>query len=381
MTRRVGVLAVLLLAVTAPACASTGGQSDAASAAHRPQIKHITVEYAKSYDSIFVLLADTKVAVIATAKSVALDPTTRRSSPDSLVTMDVDKVLLGKPGVRITVYEAGGQPGEVVQGQVPIRVGHSYLMLLGVGPRLGQYFVLHGITGLFSYDSKTQVATRLDRSATWIPRTVDLSLAESILGTPIASSPAPKPLAPLAGACPPGCSLPSDYDAITVLASSSTVVAIVTVTDKKGSAVPSVATTDTMPSFLTTTDSILQGNPHHLIYAPTGAALRHLRYYSIPSNGVENGPATPDLVGKSFIVFMSYNRGGSCVSALFSYDPTSQVATLIGSQDGMRNQIVLPGRVLPIPETVSLSNIRARMYPTTGVVYPSDSEEWYCPGP
>jgi hypothetical protein len=353
MTRRVGVLAVLLLAVTAPACASTGGQSDAASAAHRPQIKHITVEYAKSYHSIFVLRADTKVAVIATAKSIALDPTTRRSlPPDSLVTMDVDKVLLGKPGVRITVYEAGGQPGEVVQGQVPIRVGHSYLMLLGVGPRLGQYFVLHGITGLFSYDSKTQVATRLDRSATWIPRTVGLSLAESFLGTPIASSPAPKPLAPLAGACPPGCSLPSDYDAITWLAAASNSVTIVT-------AYPNPHPTSDVPT-LFKVDQTLEF---------TGAPGQP----TIPE-GPFNFPTLAD--GQQYLVFLSYWRGGPCVSTLYSYDPQDLSATLLRAG---RTEIPLPGRELPVPQSLTLAQVRERMYPTGPFVQSTDASESRCP--
>jgi hypothetical protein len=351
MTRRVGVLAVLLLAVTASASATTGGHSDAAAAAGRPHVKHITVNYTKSYDSIFGLAADTKVAVIATAESVARDAATGRSSPASLVTMQVDKVLLGGPGHRITVYEAGGQPGEVVQGQVPIRVGHSYLMLLGVGPRPGQYFVLHGITGLFSYDAKTQVATRLDPSATWIPPTVGLDQAESFLGTPVAAPPLPKPLAPLAGTCPPGCSLPVDYDAITWLAAASNSVTIDT-------AYP---------------------NPDPSSDDPTLFKVNQtLEYTAAPGQPLPEGPFVfPTLVdGQQYLVFLSFWRGGPCVSTLYSYDAASQSATLLAAG---RTVIPLPAVDLPVPQTITLAQVRERMYPTGPGTQSTDVSESMCP--
>jgi hypothetical protein len=351
MTRRVGVPALLLLAVTASACAATGGHPDALSAAHRSHVKHTTVEYAKSYHSIFDLQADTKVAVIATARSVARDPTTRRTFPDSLVTMDVDKVLLGEPGKRITVYEAGGQPGEVVNGQVPIRVGHSYLMLLGIGPGPGQYSVLHGITGLFSYDFKTQLATRLDSSATWIPRTVDLNLVESFLGTSVTPPPAPKPLAPLAGACPPGCSLPADYDAITWLAAASNSVTIVTA----------------------------YANPDPSTELPTlFKVVQTLEFTGAPGQPIPEGPFEfPTLVdGQDYLVFLSFWRGGPCVSTLYSYDPQSQSATLLAAG---RSEIPLPGVDLPVPQSLTLAQVRERMYPTGPATQSTDVSESMCP--
>jgi hypothetical protein len=43
--------------------------------------------------------------------------------------------------------------------------------------------------------------------------------------------------------------------------------------------------------------------------------------------------------------------------------------------------IQLTGGVHSVPRAASLAFIRARMYPTTGVVYPSNTEEWFCPGP
>ena len=86
--------------------------------------------------------------------------------------------------------------------------------------------------------------------------------------------------------------------------------------------------------------------------------------------------------GESYIVFTSFNRGGSCVSALFTYDPNTQVAAFVSSDDGFTpGEIMLPGRVVTIPRTITLNGIQERMYPTTGVVYPSDTSESLCPGP
>jgi hypothetical protein len=171
---------------------------------------------------------------------------------------------------------------------------------------------------------------------------------------------AAQPVSPIVDSCPPGCQYQSDADAVTVLASSATRVAVVTVTST-GEA--------TSPSVVARTDIVLQGNPHALIYPATDVDVDRL----LGSKQV--------AAGQSYVVFASYNRGGACLSALFSYDPASQVASLIDSEDGLSNQIVLSGRVLSVPHSISLTDLQARMYPTTGVVYPSDAAEWYCPGP
>jgi hypothetical protein len=146
-----------------------------------------------------------------------------------------------------------------------------------------------------------------------------------------------------------------------VLASSATEVEIVTVT--------SVQEATSYPSAAVHIDMVLQGNPHALVYPPNDQGDVRLPDFKQVAQG------------QSYVVFTSYNRGGSCVSALFSYLPASQMATLTYSEDGQSNQIVLPGRVVPVPTSISLTDLQARMYPTTGVVYPTDSEEWYCPGP
>jgi len=86
--------------------------------------------------------------------------------------------------------------------------------------------------------------------------------------------------------------------------------------------------------------------------------------------------------GGQYLVFASYNRGGGCVSALFSYDPVTQVATLMESDDGFEApRMPLPGRIVTVPHTITLGEVRARMYPTDGVVYPTDTGESWCPGP
>jgi hypothetical protein len=163
-------------------------------------------------------------------------------------------------------------------------------------------------------------------------------------------------------ACPPGCALPSDDDAITVLASSATLVAIVAIQDVRGSGSAATA--------VIKIDRTLQGNPHGLVYAPTHSSLA----LSLAQTG-------KIVDGGNYLVFMSYNRGGPCLSSLFSVDPATQVATLIESNDGPTDGIMLPGRMLAIPSSITLSDVRARMYPTGGVVYPTDTAEWFCPGP
>jgi hypothetical protein len=163
--------------------------------------------------------------------------------------------------------------------------------------------------------------------------------------------------------CPPGCLYPSDYDAITVLASSATLVAIVTTHGATGPASP----TKTMLS----TNELLQTNYNHLAYGdPNQVISRVLQYNS--------GQLAND---RSYVIFASYDRGGPCLSALYSFDPATQSATLIQSADGRNNLIVLPDRVVQVPPVMQLADIRARMYPKGGVVYPTDAVEWYCPGP
>jgi hypothetical protein len=168
--------------------------------------------------------------------------------------------------------------------------------------------------------------------------------------------------ATLPEACPPGCALPSDDDAITVLASSATLVAIVDVQDIRGSGSTATAAIKVART--------LQGNPHRLVYAPTRSSV-----------GLSLAQTGNIVDGGDYLVFMSYNRGGPCLSSLFSFEPATQVATLIESNDGPNGAIMLPGRMLTVPSSITLSDLRVRMYPTGGVVYPADTEEWYCPGP
>ena len=118
-----------------------------------------------------------------------------------------------------------------------------------------------------------------------------------------------------------------------------------------------------------TTDGILQGNAYDNVYPP-----------ATPDFSVRLADRLVD--GQMYLVFMSFNRGGSCLSSLFAYDSTSEVATFIEQDDGPQaNGISLSGRFLQIPPTITLGEVQARMYPTSGVVYPDGIAEWYCPGP
>jgi hypothetical protein len=183
------------------------------------------------------------------------------------------------------------------------------------------------------------------------------SVASTAPATTISAPPFPSP----APACPPGCSYPSNFDAVTVLASSATMVAIVTVN--------SLGDNDAAGNV--TVDSVLQGNPNGNVYPPTPQDLPHVLALAHAS------------VGQSYLIFTSFNRGGSCPSALFGYQPTTQVATFISQWSGLddSDQIPLAGRVSTIPVTIPLATLRTRLYPTGGVTYPVGTGESSCPGP
>jgi hypothetical protein len=183
------------------------------------------------------------------------------------------------------------------------------------------------------------------------------STATSVIPQPLPST----TTSVIPGACPPGCSLPADYDAITVLASSATGVAIVTVKIEDSQY-------DGPQPFIGSEEA-LEGNVVQQYPALWDGSLLNL------GNMVEEG--------RQYLIFTSFDRGGTgCVSALFLYNPMGQIASLIYSDDGYESpRIPLPGRVVTVPQTITLAKVRARMYPTGGVVYPTDTGESWCPGP
>ena len=183
--------------------------------------------------------------------------------------------------------------------------------------------------------------------------TVGSTTTPATLSTLPIPSPAP--------ACPPGCRYPSTFDAITVLASSATMVAIVTVNHP----------IDHGAAGSVSLDRVLQGNPNGSVYPPTQLDLSRVLFLA---------SASP---GRSYLVFSSFNRGGPCPSALFAYDPTTQVATFVRQWTGLgpNDQIPLPGRITVVPATIALAALRSRLYPTGGVTYPARTDESFCPGP
>jgi len=118
-------------------------------------------------------------------------------------------------------------------------------------------------------------------------------------------------------------------------------------------------------------DSVLQGNPNGVIYPPTQRELPRIL------------AVAEAWTGENYIIFTSANRGGACPSALFAYDPASQVATFVSQSDGPGpgGQIFLPSKVTNIPAKLDLTTLRTRLYPTGGVTYPVNTAEWFCPGP
>ncbi|MGH9018370.1 MAG: hypothetical protein ACRDY1_11535 [Acidimicrobiales bacterium] len=164
-------------------------------------------------------------------------------------------------------------------------------------------------------------------------------------------------------ACTRGCDLPADHDAVTVMASGATAVVIARAEDVRE--VDNATETEFIP------DKVLQGNENHLVYpVDLSGFFAHL----------DDAFALTDR--KTYLVFMSFNRGGPCVASLYSYDSRARTASFIDQNyDGDVSAIRLDGRVLPIPKTMSLAYVEARMSPRGGAVYPSDTDESYCPGP
>jgi hypothetical protein len=166
----------------------------------------------------------------------------------------------------------------------------------------------------------------------------------------------------LVRACSPGCLLPSDYDAVTAMASSATVVATATTQEAPDS--NGVFRADLV------SDRVLQGDANQNAYpVPLDA-------FSVVTGG------TGLVEGTTYLVSMSFNRGGACLAALFSYDTKTQVATFLEqSYHAPADEILEPGRVLPIPRTMTVAHVATPMHPTGGVVYPANCVEWDCPGP
>jgi hypothetical protein len=151
-----------------------------------------------------------------------------------------------------------------------------------------------------------------------------------------------------------------------VLASSASLVAIITVPATHASLSEGSATA------VYKTDTILQAMP-----TITGGTSP-----SVPDDAPMVTGSGTLVVGTSYLAFVSFNRGGDCLSALFSYNAGTQIATLVGSDaEPDAPRLPLPGRTVVIPRTITLAAVRARMYPTGRVVYPVDVGESWCPGP
>jgi hypothetical protein len=103
-----------------------------------------------------------------------------------------------------------------------------------------------------------------------------------------------------------------------------------------------------------------------------------LEIIGTPTQPFPEGPITfPAMMpGQQFLVFSSSWRGGPCVSTLYSFDPDTQVATLLAAD---RYEIPLPGRELTVPRTITLAQVQERMYPTGAAAQSTDTSESMCP--
>jgi hypothetical protein len=157
------------------------------------------------------------------------------------------------------------------------------------------------------------------------------------------------------GPCPPGCSLPTDYDAVTWLASASVSVTIVT-------AIPDPNPSGPYPwdSWSFRVDRALE---------ITGSPWRPLSF-----SGLFNYPNLVDY--HRYLVFTSSRGRFPCVSTLYAFDYQKKTFSLMSSN---RTEIPLPGRNLPIPKSVTLTQIRRRMYPTGPFVQSTDYSPYMCP--
>jgi hypothetical protein len=171
----------------------------------------------------------------------------------------------------------------------------------------------------------------------------------------------------------PATSFPADQDAITVLASTATQVAIETV------AGPCQFTSGYTPCLSNLKAvSILQGNTR-----PDFGDATPSHIHDLIAAQLFEGVEFKVKPGDSYLVFASFDRGMTgCISALYRYHVNSKTATFIVNEDGpSQTEIRLPGRTLQIPKSMSLDYVLARMNPSGGQVYPKDTAEWFCPGP
>ncbi|MGH9122478.1 MAG: hypothetical protein ACRDYC_11155 [Acidimicrobiales bacterium] len=99
----------------------------------------------------------------------------------------------------------------------------------------------------------------------------------------------------------------------------------------------------------------------------------------------EDLPVFGGAVGTGYVVFWSYNRGGQCVSAVFSFAGEDQPLRLLVKDtnfgpDAPRG-FRLGNRFVTMPRTVSYQQLVSSLYPNGGPVYVSNSGESWCPGP
>jgi hypothetical protein len=165
---------------------------------YHPSYNTVAQLYADSNDLVFIATVDPFVANDpgpgATFAPFDLTTATFLASPPT-----PPDIILGVPQ---------GQPGDV-----PLLVGHTYLVFFGIDTSVGtepQTCIVGGQRGLFDYDRATQTVTRTDANASsQIPRTLTLAqmtaeirAAQAATPTDVGSSTDPEKWPP-----PPVCAL------------------------------------------------------------------------------------------------------------------------------------------------------------------------------
>ncbi len=282
----------------------------------------------QSDDSLHAMLANATLIVVATASRVS-PPAGERTA-----TFKVLQMLRGTSAGSITV----GLPRSSSHASV-IQPGKSYFLVLAASPHKGRFDPVDGLAGVLSYDRATETIGRFSAAVPEVPTSFSLNLAEAYLGTPIPTTTTTS-APPLPGACPPGCALPAVTDGITVLASSATGVAIVTMS-RSGTSLE--------------VDRWLQGGDKQR----RGVYSSHSMLFDLTSREANVHPA------ESYVVFTSLFRGGSCLSALFSFDWADHTARFLTDHAG-GNPLQMSNGLVAIPEVITLTKLRRTDVPNRG---------------
>ena len=126
----------------------------------------------------------------------------------------------------------------------------------------------------------------------------------------------------------------------------------------------------------TTIDTVLRGDVNSLGQATSAQVLAF---------EIDAQAKRWNLAARShLIIYSSFNRGGSCISAIYRLDPATNEASVTDNFDGLHSgtlRLRLPTGTVTLPRQISLSALRSTLRTALPATYPIDAMEWDCPGP